>query len=72
MNNFKLELISKIIKENYNLSQQNGKCIGFDFNGIFITDPNLDETGRFSVNPLEYYGKANIEKFIDDGKHLIK
>jgi len=29
---------------------------GFNHNGIFITDPLLDESGRFKVNPLEYYG----------------
>ena len=29
---------------------------GFLFNGIWITDPFMDETGRFSVDPKEYYG----------------
>ena len=27
----------------------------FKFEGTCITDPFLDETGRFPVNPLEYY-----------------
>ena len=26
------------------------------FNGIWITDPYMDETGRFPVDPIEYYG----------------
>jgi len=29
---------------------------GFLFNGIWITDPFMDETGRFPVDPKEYYG----------------
>ena len=29
---------------------------GFLFNGVWITDPTLDETGRFTVDPLTYYG----------------
>tara|TARA_A100001515_G_scaffold137823_1_gene130836 strand:+ start:260 stop:382 length:123 start_codon:yes stop_codon:yes gene_type:complete len=28
----------------------------FEFNGIWITDPYMDETGRFPVDPKEYYG----------------
>tara|TARA_R100000353_G_scaffold41718_8_gene33134 strand:- start:2058 stop:2180 length:123 start_codon:yes stop_codon:yes gene_type:complete len=28
----------------------------FEFNGIWITDPYMDETGRFPVDPVEYYG----------------
>jgi len=29
---------------------------GFEHNGVWITDPFYDETGRFEVNPVEYYG----------------
>ena len=29
---------------------------GFEFEGTWITDPFMDETGRFEVNPKEYYG----------------
>ena len=39
----------------------------FEYEGVGITDPWMDETMRFEVNPLEYYGylftdwlKANI------------
>ena len=39
----------------------------FVYEGVAITDPWMDETMRFEVNPLEYYGdlfkdwlKANI------------
>ena len=30
--------------------------IGFDHEDFFITEPFTDETGRFDVNPLKYYG----------------
>jgi len=30
--------------------------VGFEFEGIWITDPTMDETGRFEVDPKEYYG----------------
>ena len=29
---------------------------GFSFNDVWITDPTLDETGRFTIDPYEYYG----------------
>ena len=29
---------------------------GFEWNGIWITGPTMDETGRFKVDPKEYYG----------------
>jgi len=29
---------------------------GFEWDGIWITDPTMDETGRFPVDPKEYYG----------------
>jgi len=28
---------------------------GFDFNGVWITDIFYDESGRFEVDPREYY-----------------
>lgn len=33
----------------------------FEFNGIWITDPYMDETGRFPVDPVEYYGLKQEE-----------
>ena len=32
--------------------------IEFEYEGVWITDPTLDETGRFEVNPVEYYGET--------------
>ena len=29
---------------------------GFEFEGIWITNPYLSECGRFEVGPKEYYG----------------
>ena len=39
--------------------------IGFTYNGIWITDPTLDETGRFTVDPSEYYGSIYENAEID-------
>jgi|TARA_R110002012_G_scaffold302928_1_gene504423 hypothetical protein len=36
--------------------------IEFEYEGVWITDPTLDETGRFEVNPVEYYGEAYLTK----------
>ena len=32
----------------------------FVFEDTVITDASLDETGRFIVNPVEYYGDAYL------------
>ena len=37
----------------------------FEYNGTTIVNPFMDETGRFEVNPFEYYGVESIRKFID-------
>jgi hypothetical protein len=36
--------------------------IEFEYEGVWITDPTLDETGRFEVNPVEYYGETYLTK----------
>lgn len=30
--------------------------MGFEWNGIWITDPTMSECGRFEVDPITYYG----------------
>ena len=37
----------------------------FEHNGIHITDSSMDESGRFEVNPIEYYG-AKAFSDLDD------
>jgi len=37
------------------------KEVSFDYNGTWITDQYLDETGRFEVNPVEYYKESYIK-----------
>jgi hypothetical protein len=34
------------------------KCISFDYKDITIINPFMDETGRFEVDPIKYYGDA--------------
>ena len=36
------------------LEVKNG-MLGFEFNGTYIVDPTLDETGRFPVSATTYY-----------------
>ena len=50
----------------YLCDQVYGRCVcpdmparsGFIFEGMLITDPSVDETGRFYVEPEVYYGQA--------------
>jgi len=37
------------------------KTITFTYEGVEITDPTMDESGRFEVNPIEYYGQAYLD-----------
>lgn len=39
----------------------------FIFQGTVITNPHYDETGRFVVDPVNYYGQA----YLDYLKELI-
>lgn len=44
------------------LINNNGDCLPFQHEGITITNPFKDETGRFDIiDPLHYY---NIDKLI--------
>jgi len=33
----------------------------FIFENELIQDPTMDETGRFEVDPIEYYGQAFLD-----------
>ena len=35
--------------------------LNFDYNGTYITDQYLDESGRFEVVPVEYYGETYLK-----------
>ena len=37
------------------------KEVSFEYNGTWITDQYLDETGRFEVDPVEYYKESYIK-----------
>ena len=36
--------------------------LGFEFNGTYIVDPTLDETGRFPVSATTYYKITKSQK----------
>ena len=44
------------------MNRQNSQkvLLNFEHEGVWITDRFLDETGRFEVEPLEYYGETYI------------
>ena len=46
--------------------------IEFEYEGTWITDPYLDETGRFEVKPKVYYGKVYLNKLKEFDKWLSK
>lgn len=41
-----------------------GEADAFEFNGITISDPFMDETGRFQVDPVTYYKEAYADFMI--------
>ena len=43
------------------LEVKNG-MLGFEFNGTYIVDPTLDETGRFPVSAETYYNISTKDK----------
>lgn len=40
---------------------QYNSIISFSYNGQSIINPVLDESGRFDVDPIEYYGKDFLD-----------
>ena len=44
----------KIVKE----TGETTECVGFEWQGFFITNPFKDETGRVEVDPVKYYGES--------------
>tara|TARA_R110002020_G_C15766267_1_gene727644 strand:+ start:40 stop:264 length:225 start_codon:yes stop_codon:yes gene_type:complete len=46
--------------------------LNFDYNGTYITDQYLDESGRFEVVPVEYYGETYLKALKDKLTNKIK
>ena len=51
--------------ESYEEAMKNNQIVYFEFNGHNIINPLYDESERNEVNPIEYYGKENINKFVN-------
>lgn len=64
------ENIKKIAYENLEKQSEGVEDLpGFEFNGIYIVNPWVDETGRFDLSDekaVEIYGVDNMWKFICD------
>ncbi|MDA2637470.1 hypothetical protein PDQ79_23515 [Bacillus cereus] len=57
-NNFEMEKV----KGNQCLAEN---LIVIDYEERSVYDPFFDESGRFEVNPIQYYGLKNIIKMIE-------
>lgn len=55
------------------LYNENHKEIYFEFKGNTIVNPWFDETMRFYVDPVAYYGKENIDNFLEqlEKKYIV-
>jgi len=56
MRKLEQELLNQIM----NRQSSQKVFLNFEHEGVWITDRFLDETGRFEVEPLEYYGETYI------------
>ena len=67
---FKMNSIQKSPK----ISEISDGMLAFDFNGTYIVDPTLDETGRYPVNPKSYYQLSdyNIRKIRNTNKKILE
>ena len=45
----------RILEKNHN---DYHKCVSFDFKGVAIIDPFMDESSTQEVDPVKYYGDA--------------
>lgn len=56
----------------YNEHVSENARIGFEFNGVFVTNPFKDETGRFEVDPAHYYGMELINDFLQQYDKVVR
>lgn len=57
-----LELVREVLVDGFEVPEDSG----FVHCGQWIQNPFYDETLRFEVEPLSYYGAENVRKFVDD------
>lgn len=64
------EIVKAFAYENLEMQAEGEEnLVGFEFNGIYIVNPWVDETGRFDLSDekaIETYGLDNVLKFICD------
>lgn len=56
-----MDNIRKVAEEQYSKFLETGDTEGmicFDFQGVAIINPFVDESGRFDVDPVKHYGEA--------------
>lgn len=65
--------IRNLAEENFNLGNYETN-IGFEFEGSWIINPWIDDSGRFPLTDeeaIKLYGRENFEKFIELAKKCI-
>lgn len=62
----------KNIKDQFQINAVPHPNLGFEYNGIWITNPFFDETLRNPVDPVLYYGIENTRKYIEEFKAAEK
>ena len=64
------EIVKAFAYENLEMQAEGVEdLVGFEFNGIYIVNPWVDETGRFDLTDeeaVETYGLDNVVKFVCD------
>ena len=60
------------MSEKIKLCNSDGK-IGFDYYGVFITNPYISSCGRFDKDPIKDYGltKKQVEQFDEKRRKVI-
>jgi len=50
------------------------EILGFDWDGMFITDPTTSECGRFKVDPIKVYGlrQKQVRRILQHNKDLYE
>lgn len=57
----KIRVLAEKQSEEFETTESKEGMITFEFDGVDIINPFYDETGRFEVDPEEYYGEAFLE-----------
>lgn len=52
--------LREVVEYNHDEAKGMRDAVAFEYEGALIIDPFVDETGRFKVDPVEYYEEHNL------------